>query len=82
MEIIGKGMNIKGNEAYISKYEVIEAFFRTEEEENANMAKELNKMINIFYDSERKNRRNVVSLPFDLETYRHVIDYIGSVSVL
>lgn len=81
MEIVGKSMNIEGKDAYISKYEVMEAFFRTEEEENVNMAKELNKMINIFCDSERKNRRNVILLPFDIETYKHAIDYIGQVSV-
>ena len=71
-----KSMHIESNKAIISKYEVMKAFFLTEEEENVNMADELNKMINVFYEQERQTRRNVTALPFDVEANRQVIDYI------
>lgn len=76
MEIMVKTMHIESDKAIISKYEVMKAFFLTEEEENINMANELNRMINAFCEQERKTRRNVTTLPFDLETNRQVIDYI------
>ena len=77
MEImVKKTMHIDNNKAFISKYEVIKAFFLTEEEENANMANELNKMINVFYKQESQTRRNVTTLPFDVETNKQVIEYI------
>lgn len=74
--MVGKKMNIKGNKAYISREEVILAFFRTEEEENEGMAIKLNEMINIFCKSERKERRNIPVLPFDVDSYKSVIEYI------
>lgn len=71
-------MVVEGKEAKISRYEVMEAFFRTEEEENVAMASELNKMLNVFCEQERLTRANVVSLPFDIEKYENVIQYIGT----
>lgn len=81
MEIMVENMHIKENKAIISKYEVVNAFFLTEEEENASMACELNKMINAFCEQERKTRRNVTTLSFDVESNRQVIDYIKSACV-
>lgn len=81
METISKTMRVEGNNIYISRYEIIEAFFRTEEEEDENMANELNKMINVFCEAERKTRRNVSELPFDANTHKNVIDYISKISV-
>lgn len=76
METSKKNMRIEGNNIYISRYEVVTAFFRTEEEENVDMANALNVIINIFCDEERKLRRNITELPFDISTYKNVIDYI------
>lgn len=80
MEIINKTMRVEGNEAYISRYEVLEAFFRTEEEENVRMANELNKIINVFCEIERQTRRNIIELPFDIEEHKQVIEYIDKIS--
>lgn len=76
MEIIKNTMRIDGDNIYITKYEIAEAFFRTEEEENADMANALNQMINMFCEEERKSRRNVIELPFNIKTHKNVIDYI------
>lgn len=76
LEILTKSMQIKENHALISKYEVLAAFFRTEENEDINMANELNKLINQFYVQERKTKRNVTELPFDIEANKDAIDYI------
>lgn len=76
MEIMVRTMNIERDKAIISKYEVMKAFFLTEEEENMNMADELNKMINVFYEQERRTRRNVNTLSFDVEKNKNVIEYI------
>lgn len=76
--MVGKRVNIKGNKAYISRQEVILAFFRTEEEENEDMAIKLNEMINIFCDLERKTKRNISVLPFEISSYKSTIEYIKS----
>ncbi|MBQ8825122.1 MAG: hypothetical protein IJZ64_07860 [Ruminococcus sp.] len=76
--MVGNSVRIIGNQAYISRYEVMEAFFRTEEEENEDMAVKLNEMINIFCDEERKTKRNVLSLPFEVNLYENIIEYINS----
>lgn len=76
--MVGNIVRIKGNKAYISKYEVMEAFFRTEEEENESMANELNRMINAFCDLEKDTGHNVTILPFDVDKYKKVIEYIST----
>ena len=76
MEIIKNSMRIENNSVYISRYEVATAFFRTEEEENIDMANALNKIINMFCEAERKAKKNIVELPFDITIYKNVIDYI------
>ena len=81
METMIKVMNIKSDKAIISKYEVMKAFFLTEEEDDVNMARELNKMINAFYEKERQTMRNVTTLSFDIETNKQVIDYIKKACV-
>lgn len=78
---MGKTMHIEGNNAYITRYEVIDAFFRTEEEENLKMAMELNKMINSFCEQERYTKRNVALLPFDIGLHKDAIEYIRQVSL-
>lgn len=77
MKALGNNMLIKNNTAYISKYEVISAFFRTEEEDNASMADKLNELINMFCNAETQNKSNVTILPFDINKYQSVIEYIG-----
>ncbi len=76
MRLLKNNMRIEGNNVYISRYEVATAFFRTEEEGNVDMANALNVIINIFCDEEQKLKRNITELPFDILTYRKVIDYI------
>ena len=76
-----KFMNIKNGKATISKYEVMKAFFLTEEEDDVDMANELNKMINIFYEQEQRTRRNVTELSFDIDSNQNVIDYIKKASI-
>lgn len=82
MKTIGdEAVHVVGNDAYVSRYEVAEAFFRTEEEENMVMAIELNKMINVFCEEERQTKRNVIALPFNTETYKQAIDYINNMQL-
>ena len=81
MENLVEDMQIESDKAVISKYEVLEAFFRTEDEENVNMANELNEIINEFYVKERQTRRNVTAMPFDLNQYKTAISYIRQVGV-
>lgn len=81
MEIMARTMHLESDKAIISKYEIMKAFFLTEEEEDINMAHELNKMINVFCEQERLTKRNVTTLPFDIETNKQVIDYIKKACV-
>ena len=67
---------VSKKEKYISRYEIMNAFFQTEEENNEEMANELNKMLNDFCRLERKYKRNIVSLPFDIIAYKQAINYI------
>lgn len=76
-----KIMNIENGKATISKYEVMKAFFLTEEEDDVDMANELNKMINIFYEQEQRTRRNVTELSFDIGSNQNVINYIKKASI-
>lgn len=69
-------MKVGEHSAIISKYEIMEAFFRTEDEDNDVMAVELNRLINSFYEKELQTRRNVTELPFDIDSNKAVIDYI------
>ena len=78
MKASGKNMLIKNNQAYISRYEVMSAFFRTEEEDNESMANKLNELINMFCNAETQNKSNVTILPFDVNKYKSVIEYIGN----
>lgn len=75
METLSK-MKVTSNMATISKYEVMAAFFRTEEDDDVDMAIELNKLINKFYDQERQTRRNTNYMSFDLDEYKSAISYI------
>lgn len=60
----------------VKKYEVMEAFFRTESEENNDMASQLNDLICNFYEQEQIYRRNVTELSVDFDRYRKAIEYI------
>ncbi len=71
-----KPMRIKDNMATLSKYEILEAFFRTEDEENIDMADELNRLINVFYEKERLICRNITELSFDIDENKDAIEYI------
>ena len=63
-------------EITVKKYEVMEAFFRTESEENNDMASQLNDLICNFYEQEQIYRRNVTELSVDFDRYRKAIEYI------
>lgn len=77
METSSKIMQIKNNQAMISKYEVLTAFFRTEENNDVDMASKLNDFINQFYDQERQTRRNVTELIFEInKSNENVISFI------
>lgn len=60
----------------VKKYEAMEAFFRTESEENDDMAIQLNDLICHFYEQEQICKRNVTELSVDSDTYKKVIEYI------
>lgn len=76
METLAKVMLVENNMATISKYEVMEAFFKTEDNDDVMMADELNKLINKFYDQERQTRRNVNYMSFNIDEYKNAIAYI------
>ena len=61
---------------YLSRYDVIQAFFRTEDEENEDMAKQLNIILNCFCAEERSKGKNVSELPFSKEVHKKTIAYI------
>lgn len=67
------------HQATITKYEVLEAFFRTEDEDDDNMANQLNELISNFYEQERIYKKNITELTFDSEKYKNVIEYINKV---
>lgn len=69
-------MTLTETDALISKFEVMCAFFKTEEEENLEMALKLNKMLNVFYEIERQKQQNIISLSFNIKDNRETIDYI------
>ncbi len=77
MRLASKIMYDCGEMVYISRYEVINAFLKTEEEENENMAKELNVLLNAFCVAERNRFKSIESLPFCKATYHKVIAYIS-----
>ena len=51
--------NNNTHQATITKYEVLEAFFRTEDENDDNMANQLNQLIGNFYEQEQIYKRNI-----------------------
>lgn len=81
MEIINETMHINENQVYIRRYEIMKAFFRTEEEENIEMANILSKMLSVFCKEEKKFRRNITELPFDINTHQNVINYIENTNL-
>lgn len=81
METPTKFMQIENNQAIISKYEVLAAFFRTEENDDIDMASKLNELINQFYIQERHTRRNVTELTFEItNSNENVISFIKAVN--
>lgn len=81
METSNKIMQIENNQAIISKYEVLAAFFRTEENDDIDMASKLNELINQFYVQERHTRRNVTELTFEItNSNENVISFIKAVN--
>lgn len=71
-------MHRKQNVMYISKYELIKAFFKTEDDDDLDMAIELNRMINEFCQMEQKTKSNIVELPFNQIDYEKAINYISA----
>lgn len=81
MEISTKIMQINNNQTMISKYEILAAFFRTEENNDIDMASKLNELINQFYVQERQTRRNVTELTFEItKSNESVISFIKAVN--
>lgn len=81
LETSNKIMQIENNQAIISKYEVLAAFFRTEENDDIDMASKLNELINQFYVQERHTRRNVTELTFEItNSNENVISFIKAVN--
>lgn len=66
-----------GKQITITKYEALEAFFRTEDEDNDKMAVQLNEIIKQFYDKELLCKRNITELSFDSNEYKKAIEYIN-----
>lgn len=81
MELASRNMYRKGDSVYISRYEVIKAFLKTEEDEDEEMAKELNVLLNIFCKAERAAVKSVSVLPFDASIFEKVIAYIDALVV-
>lgn len=81
MELASRAMYQKGDSVYISRYEVIKAFLRTEEDEDEEMAKELNVLLNAFCEAERAAVRSIPVLPFDASIFEKAIEYIGTLVV-
>lgn len=81
METLTKIMQIKNKQAIISKYEVLAAFFRSEENDDIDMANKLNELINQFYVQERHTKRNVTELTFEItNSNENVISFIKAVN--
>lgn len=81
LETSTKIMQIENNQAIISKYEVLAAFFRTEENDDIDMASKLNELINQFYVQERHTKRNVTELTFEItNSNENVISFIKAVN--
>lgn len=66
-----------GKQTTVKKYEVLEAFIRTEDENDNNMAGQLNKLISQFYNQELLLKRNITELSVDSDEYEKVIEYIN-----
>lgn len=81
LETLTKIMQIKNKQAIISKYEVLAAFFRSEENDDIDMANKLNELINQFYVQERHTKRNVTELTFEItNSNENVISFIKAVN--
>lgn len=81
METLTKIMQIKNKQAIISKYEVLAAFFKSEENDDIDMANKLNELINQFYVQERHTKRNVTELTFEItNSNENVISFIKAVN--
>lgn len=81
LETSNKIMQIENNQAIISKYEVLAAFFRSEENDDIDMANKLNELINQFYVQERHTKRNVTELTFEItNSNENVISFIKAVN--
>ena len=76
--MVSRVMHRKQDVMYISKYELIKAFFKTEDDDDFDMAIELNRMINEFCQMEQKMKSNIVELPFSQTDYEKAINYISS----
>lgn len=70
---------VKGDVVILSKYEIMKAFFKTEDEDNDAMAVELNRLINVFYKEEHSKKKNITELPFNVKENETVIEYIKNV---
>lgn len=79
MNLASTALCTNDNIVYLSRYDVIQAFFITEEEENEDMARELNRLLNCFCIAERNKKKNINVLPFSWDIYRKSIAYIKSV---
>ena len=79
MNLASTVLRTKENIVYLSRYDVIQAFFRTEDEENEDMARELNVLLNHFCTAERNNGKNINELPFSRDLHQKPIAYIKSV---
>ena len=78
MEKFISSMKIVNGKVYISKYEIMNAFFQTEEEQNEDMANLLNDMLSVFYNEEHIVERNITIMPFDLNERKNAVEYIQS----
>lgn len=81
MDLACLDMKNKKNQAYINRYELIEALFEAEDHENDYMHSELNEMYNYFCQEELQQRRNITELIFEItKSNKSVIDFIKTVN--
>ena len=80
MELANKTMHRKDDIVYLSRYEVIRALLKSEEEENEDMSIELNVLLNDFCIQEHSKSQNISVLPFKEKNIQKIISYISALT--
>lgn len=83
MDLVIENMEIIGNLAKISRFEVIRALFRSEERNDELIHDSLNELYNMFCEQEYNHRKNITELELEIdESNIKLLEYISKMQSL